>query len=132
LTEDVTANLASGVWGSWGSELKESQVRQGGLDPFNRVIKRAVDAANELIGFPRHLSQHVGGFVLTRHRLDEIVPVGPATMEDRHFIEWDKDDIDALRLMKVDVLALGMLTALKRAFDFLPPKADGTYISDIA
>jgi error-prone DNA polymerase len=119
LTEDVTANLASGVWGSWGSELKEGQVRQGRLDPFNRVIKRAVDAANMLIGFPRHLSQHVGGFVLTRDRLDEIVPVGPATMEKRHFIEWDKDDIDTLRMMKVDVLALGMLTCIRKAFDLI-------------
>jgi len=119
LTEDVTANLASGVWGSWGSELKDSQVRQGRLDPFNRVIKRAVDAANILIGFPRHLSQHVGGFVLTRDRLDEIVPVGPATMEDRHFIEWDKEDIDTLRMMKVDVLALGMLTCIRKAFDLI-------------
>ncbi|MDP1701866.1 MAG: error-prone DNA polymerase [Aestuariivirga sp.] len=119
LTEDVTANLASGVWGSWGSALKEGQVRQGRLDPFNRIIKRAVEAANDLIGFPRHLSQHVGGFVLTRDRLDEIVPVGPATMEDRHFIEWDKDDIDALRMMKVDVLALGMLTCIRKAFDLI-------------
>ena len=99
--------------------MKEGQVRQGRLDPFNLVIARAVDAANELIGFPRHLSQHVGGFVLTRDRLDEIVPVGPATMEDRHFIEWDKDDIDALRMMKVDVLALGMLTCIRKAFDLI-------------
>ena len=119
LTEDVTANLASGVWGSWGSELKDSQVRQGRFDPFNRVIKRAVEAANVLIGFPRHLSQHVGGFVLTRDRLDEIVPVGPATMEDRHFIEWNKEDIDVLRMMKVDVLALGMLTCIRKAFDLI-------------
>jgi len=119
LTEDVTASLASGVWGSWGSELKDAQVRQGRLDPANPMIARAVEAANELIGFPRHLSQHVGGFVLTRDRLDEIVPVGPATMEDRHFIEWDKEDIDTLRLMKVDVLALGMLTCIRKAFDLI-------------
>ena len=119
LTEDVTASLASGVWGSWGSRLKESEVRQGRLDPENLVIARALEAANELMGFPRHLSQHVGGFVLTRDRLDEIVPVGPATMEDRHFIEWDKDDIDALRMMKVDVLALGMLTCIRKAFDLV-------------
>jgi error-prone DNA polymerase len=119
LTEDVTASLASGVWGSWGSELKESQVRQGRLDPFNQMIARAVKAANELVGFPRHLSQHVGGFVLTRDRLDEIVPIGPARMEDRHFIEWDKDDIDTLRMMKVDVLALGMLTCIRKAFDLI-------------
>ena len=75
--------------------------------------------ANELIGFPRHLSQHVGGFVLTHDRLDEIVPIGPATMKDRHFIEWDKDDIDALRIMKVDILALGMLTCIHKSFDLI-------------
>ena len=119
LTEDVTANLASGVWGSWGSRLKDSQVRQGRLDPFNLLIARAVKAANELVGFPRHLSQHVGGFVLTHDRLDEIVPVGPATMADRYFIEWDKDDIDVLHMMKVDVLALGMLTCIRKAFDLI-------------
>jgi len=119
LTEDVTAALASGAWGSWGASLKENEVRQGRLDPANPLVARAVAAANELIGFPRHLSQHVGGFVLTRDRLDEIVPVGPAAMEDRYFIEWDKDDIDTLRMMKVDVLALGMLTCIRKAFDLV-------------
>ena len=119
LTEDVTSDLASGVWGSWGSRLKDSEIRQGRLDPFNILIARAAKAANELIGFPRHLSQHVGGFVLTQDRLDEIVPVGPAAMEDRHFIEWDKDDIDTLSMMKVDVLALGMLTCIRKAFDLI-------------
>src|SRR5579871_2465931 len=119
LTEDVTAALASGVWGSWGAELRESEVRQGRLDPNNPLIARAVAAANELIGFPRHLSQHVGGFVLTRDRLDEIVPVGPATMENRWFIEWDKDDIDSLRMMKVDVLGLGMLSCIRKAFGLI-------------
>jgi error-prone DNA polymerase len=119
LTEDVTAALASGVWGSWGSALAEKEVRQGKLDPKNPLIARAVAAANELIGFPRHLSQHVGGFVLTRDRLDEIVPISPATMEKRYFIEWDKDDIDALRMMKVDVLGLGMLTCIRKAFELV-------------
>jgi error-prone DNA polymerase len=119
LTEDVTADLAGGVWGSWGSRLKKSEVEQGRLDPANALIARAAKATNKLIGFPRHLSQHVGGFVLTRDRLDEIVPVGPATMEDRFFIEWDKDDIDALMIMKVDVLALGMLTCIRKAFDLI-------------
>ncbi len=127
LTEDVTANLSGSVWGSWGSRLKEDHVRQSQLDPFNLLVARAVKAANELIGFPRHLSQHVGGFVLTRDRLDEIVPVGPATMEDRHFIEWDKDDIDALRMMKVDVLALGMLTCIRKAFDLIRIHEGKTY-----
>ena len=76
---------------------------------------RAIDLATELIGFPRHLSQHVGGYVLTQDRLDETVPIGNAAMDDRTFIEWDKDDIDALKLMKVDVLALGMLTCIRKA-----------------
>jgi len=119
LTEDVTAALASGVWGSWGGSVRETEVRQGRLDPDNPLVARAVAAANELIGFPRHLSQHVGGFVLTRDRLDEIVPIGPATMENRYFIEWDKDDIDSLRMMKVDVLGLGMLTCIRKAFDLV-------------
>jgi len=119
LTEDIAADLASGVWGSWGSNLSEAQVRQGQHNPLNVLIARAVKTANELIGFPRHLSQHVGGFVLTDDRLDEFVPVSPATMEDRHFIEWDKDDIDAVRMMKVDVLALGMLTCIHKAFDLI-------------
>ena len=119
LTDDVTANLSSSVWGSWGSTLKDSQVRQGRLDPANQMIARAVKAANELIGFPRHLSQHVGGFILTQDRLDECVPVGPATMENRFFIEWDKDDIATLKMMKVDVLALGILTCIRKAFDLI-------------
>ena len=116
LTEDVTAALASGVWGSWGSELKDKEIAQGNLDPENALVARAVSFANQLMGFPRHLSQHPGGFVLTEDRLDTIVPIGPAAMDDRWFVEWDKDDIDALGMMKVDVLALGMLTCIRKAF----------------
>ncbi len=116
LTEDVTAALANTVWGSWGKGLDEAQIRQAGLDPANPMIRRTVDLAMRIVGFPRHLSQHVGGFVLTRGRLDEVVPVGNAAMEDRTFIEWDKDDIDALGIMKVDILALGMLTCIRKAF----------------
>jgi error-prone DNA polymerase len=119
LTEDVTAALANTVWGSWGKGLDTSQVRQAGLDPGNPMIGRAIDLAMQLQGFPRHLSQHVGGFVLTRGRLDETVPIGNAAMDDRTFIEWDKDDIDALGIMKVDVLALGMLTCIRKALDML-------------
>ncbi len=119
LTEDVTARLAGTVWGSWGSDIADSQVKEAGLDPANPVLRRAVDLATQLLGFPRHLSQHVGGFVLTRGRLDDIVPIGNAAMDDRTFIEWDKDDIDALELMKVDVLALGMLTCIRKCFDLL-------------
>jgi error-prone DNA polymerase len=131
LTEDITAALANTVWGSYGHEMPEAHVRQAGLDPENPEIRRAVALATELLGFPRHLSQHVGGFVLTRRRLDETVPIGNAAMADRTFIEWDKDDIDALGLMKVDVLALGMLTALKRSLVMLE-RDHGLALPDIA
>ncbi|MNX21839.1 Error-prone DNA polymerase [compost metagenome] len=119
LTEDVTARLASSQWGSWGTEIGDGHIRQAGLDPANPMIARAVKMATRLLDTPRHLSQHVGGFILTQDRLDELVPIGNAAMPDRTFIEWDKDDIDALRLMKVDVLALGMLTCIRKAFDLL-------------
>src|SRR6202048_1108350 len=119
LTEDVTALLADTVWGNWGKGLDEMQVRQAGLDPQNPMIHRAVKLAAELIEFPRHLSQHVGGYVLTQDRLDSYVPIGNAAMDDRTFIEWDKDDVDALNMMKVDVLALGMLTCIRKCFDLI-------------
>ena len=118
LTEDVTSALAKTVWG-YSDGLPDEHVRQAGLDPFNPAIRQAVHLADDLIGFPRHLSQHVGGFVLTRAPLDETVPIGNAAMDDRTFIEWDKDDIDTLGLMKVDVLALGMLSCLRRGLDLL-------------
>ncbi|WP_432704485.1 error-prone DNA polymerase [Bosea vaviloviae] len=123
LTEDVTARIAGTQWGSWGTEIGDDRVRQAGLDPANPTVRRAVDFAIRLLGFPRHLSQHVGGFILARHRLDELVPIGNAAMADRTFIEWDKDDIDELKLMKVDVLALGMLTCIRKAFELV--KAHG-------
>ncbi len=119
LTEDVTAALADTVWGSWGKGLNETQVRQAGLDPQNAMVELAVDLATELVEFPRHLSQHVGGYVLTQDRLDTYVPIGNAAMDDRTFIEWDKDDVDALNMMKVDVLALGMLTCIRKCFDLI-------------
>ena len=131
LTEDVTAALANTVWGSWGDSLPDDHIRQAGLDPANAEIRRATALATELLGFPRHLSQHVGGFVLTKRRLDETVPIGNAAMKDRTFIEWDKDDIDELGLMKVDVLALGMLTAIKRAMTMLV-EDHGRQIEDMA
>jgi error-prone DNA polymerase len=119
LTEDVTAALADTVWGSWGAGLSEMQVKQAGLDPHNPMIELAVQLATELIEFPRHLSQHVGGYVLTQDRLDTYVPIGNAAMDDRTFVEWDKDDVDALHMMKVDVLALGMLTCIRKCFDLI-------------
>ncbi|WP_311967547.1 error-prone DNA polymerase [Bradyrhizobium archetypum] len=119
LTEDVTAALADTVWGSWGKGLNEMQIRQAGLDPQNAMVELAVELATELIEFPRHLSQHVGGYVLTQDRLDTYVPIGNAAMDDRTFIEWDKDDVDALSMMKVDVLALGMLTCIRKCFDLI-------------
>jgi len=119
LTEDITAALAGTVWGSYGDGVPDEHIRQAGLDPDAPEIRQATSLAQELLGFPRHLSQHVGGYVLTKRRLDETVPIGNAAMPDRTFIEWDKDDIDALKLMKVDVLALGMLTALKKSLDLL-------------
>ncbi len=132
LTEDVTAALADTVWGSWGTDVSDSQIRQAGFDPQNGMIRRAVELAVELIEFPRHLSQHVGGFVLTQDRLDTYVPIGNAAMDDRTFIEWDKDDIDTLKMMKVDVLALGMLTCIRKCFDLIADHKGKRYqLSDI-
>jgi error-prone DNA polymerase len=116
LTEDVTSALASAVWGSWGREIDAPQVAQAGLDISDPHLALTIRLTQELLGFPRHLSQHVGGFVLTRDRLDEVVPIGNAAMEDRTFIEWDKDDLDELKILKVDVLALGMLTCIAKSF----------------
>ncbi len=118
LTPDVTSALAKTIWG-YGSHMPDQYVREAGFDPDNEKIRQAVGLANELIGFPRHLSQHVGGFVLTQKPLCETVPIGNAAMDERTFIEWDKDDIDALGLMKVDVLALGMLSCLRKALEML-------------
>jgi len=128
LTEDVTAALADTVWGSWGKGLNDMQVRQAGLDPSNPMINLAVELATELIEFPRHLSQHVGGYVLTQDRLDTYVPIGNAAMDDRTFIEWDKDDVDALHMMKVDVLALGMLTCIRKCFDLIADHKGKRYV----
>ena len=119
LSEDVTARLSSTIWGNWGDDVPESRVTQAGFDIGNPQIARLKTLVDRLLGFPRHLSQHVGGFVLTEGRLDELVPIHNAAMPDRTFIEWDKDDIDALGLMKVDVLALGMLTCIRKSFDLM-------------
>jgi error-prone DNA polymerase len=119
LKEDVTAALAGTVWGSGGEEIPDHHIREAGLDPANPQLRLAMSLTHTLIGFPRHLSQHVGGFVFTRERLDETVPIMNASMDDRTNIEWDKDDLDALRMLKVDVLALGMLTCIRKSFAFI-------------
>ncbi|HLJ18766.1 MAG TPA: error-prone DNA polymerase, partial [Stellaceae bacterium] len=119
LSPDVTERLAKTIWG-WSDEpVAEREVRALGLDPEDRTLRLALELAGELIGFPRHLSQHVGGFVITRGRLDELVPIENAAMPERTVIEWDKDDLDAMGLLKIDVLALGMLTCIRRGFDLI-------------
>ena len=119
LSDDTIGMLAGTLWG-WSMEgVKEKEARRAGLDPSDPQLQQVMALAQNLMGFPRHLSQHVGGFVITRSRLDEVVPVENAAMDDRTVIEWDKDDIDALELLKVDVLGLGMLSCLRRGFDLL-------------
>ena len=119
LPEDLTAALAGQVWG-WSVEgVSERHVEQLNLDIGDRRLGLTLDLARQLIGTPSHLSQHPGGFVLTHDRLDDLVPIEPAAMADRQIIEWDKDDIDALKFMKVDVLGLGMLGCMNRAFNLL-------------
>ncbi len=119
LSGDTIDALAGMLWG-WSSRgVTEQEARRLGLDPSDLRIKQTIDLTEQLIGAPRHLSQHVGGFVITRSRLDEVVPVENAAMEKRTVIEWEKDDLESLGLLKVDVLALGMLSCLRRSFDFL-------------
>ncbi|MEJ5976655.1 error-prone DNA polymerase [Novosphingobium sp. PS1R-30] len=119
LSEDMTAGLASSVWSYSRDGVEERHAEELNLDLGDRRLALTLELARLLIDTPRHLSQHPGGFVLTRDRLDELVPIEPAAMEDRQVIEWDKDDIDALGFMKVDVLALGMLSCMRRAFEFM-------------
>ena len=119
LSGDVLDKLAMDVSGWSREEIDPARVIALGLDPASRALAFTLALTRELIGFPRHLSQHVGGFVLTRDRLDSVVPIANAAMADRTTIEWDKDDLDALRILKVDVLALGMLTCLRKSFDLI-------------
>ncbi|RUW86243.1 error-prone DNA polymerase, partial [Mesorhizobium sp. M1E.F.Ca.ET.063.01.1.1] len=119
LSEDVRSALSSTIWGWSTSELGERETDAGGLDRADPLSSQVLERANEIMGFPRHLSQHVGGFVITRDRLDEVVPIVKTAMDERKMVEWDKDDLDAVKILKVDVLALGMLTCLKRALTLL-------------
>ncbi|MBZ9982446.1 MULTISPECIES: error-prone DNA polymerase [unclassified Mesorhizobium] len=118
LPEDLTKLLSSQVWGH-GEGIDETRARELNLNTADRRLRLTLKLAQQLEGTPRHLSQHPGGFVLTNDRLDDLAPIEPARMVDRQVIEWDKDDIDILKFMKVDVLALGMLTCMKRSFDLL-------------
>jgi len=140
LTEDVTSALAAQI-GEWTEDgVADERAAELNFNMQDRRLRLTLELARELVGFPRHLSQHPGGFVLTRDRLDDLVPIEPAAMQDRQVIEWDKDDIDILRWMKVDVLGLGMLGCMRRAFDLLaehrgvqldlatvPPEDSATY-----
>jgi len=124
LSPDTLGVMADTVWGSGGSGVNIKHVVEAGLDPHDPRLALALELSATLCGFPRHLSQHVGGFVLTAGRLDELVPIQNAAMEDRTVIEWDKDDLDALKIYKVDVLALGMLTALRKSFALIKQHYD--------
>ncbi|WP_341369041.1 error-prone DNA polymerase [Yoonia sp. BS5-3] len=119
LSEDITSALAKTIWGSWGREIGAKEAAEAGLDLRDPLIARTIKLADQMIGMPRHLGQHVGGFILTEKKLTQTVPVGNGAMPERTFIEWDKDDIDELRILKVDVLALGMLTCIRKAFDLV-------------
>ncbi|MBP6014687.1 MAG: error-prone DNA polymerase [Alphaproteobacteria bacterium] len=119
LSEDTIGALAGTLWGWSTSAPMHDEVKRIGLDPTDRRLAQALALAQELTDFPRHLSQHVGGFVMTRGRLDEVVPISNAAMEDRTVVEWDKDDLNALGILKVDVLALGMLSCIRKALQML-------------
>jgi error-prone DNA polymerase len=119
LSEDVTSTLSGQVWG-WSNEgVAERHVEELGLDRHDPRLALTLELTRRLVGTPRHLSQHPGGFVLTRDRLDDLVPIEPAAMADRRVIEWEKDDLEELKIMKLDVLGLGMLGCMRRAFDLL-------------
>ncbi|UDF03033.1 error-prone DNA polymerase [Asticcacaulis sp. AND118] len=118
LTEDVLKTLSS-QYRHWASSVDRQHLAGLGLNLADRRIRLTLELTEQLIGFPRHLSQHPGGFVLTRDRLDDLCVIEPAAMANRQVVEWDKDDIDALKFMKVDCLALGMLTAMKKSFELL-------------
>ncbi|HZK98546.1 MAG TPA: error-prone DNA polymerase, partial [Caulobacteraceae bacterium] len=119
LPEDMTKMLSSQIWALSGEGIEAKHAEELNLNLNDRRLWLTLDLARQLHGAPRHLSQHPGGFVLTRDRLDELVPIEPAAMKDRQVIEWDKDDIDALKFMKVDCLALGMMSCMKRGLDLL-------------
>jgi error-prone DNA polymerase len=119
LSQDAVDKLSGTIWGWSSGAISDEDARRAGLDPADPTMRGLIERAREIVGFPRHLSQHVGGFVIARGRLDELVPIQNAAMEDRTVVEWDKDDLDALGILKIDLLALGMLTCLRKAYDLI-------------
>jgi DNA-directed DNA polymerase III PolC len=120
LTQDTISALSSQLWGFFSTKgIEAERMAEIGLDAGDKRLQQTLSLVREIDGFPRHLSQHVGGFVITEGRLDALVPIENATMEGRTVICWDKDDIEALGILKVDVLSLGMLTCIRKAFDLL-------------
>lgn len=119
LSDDVQSALSGSVWGWWSSKMGQKEAAAGGLSKSDAAAGHVIKLANEILEFPRHLTQHVGGFIITKDRLDEIVPIVKTAMDDRKMVEWDKDDLDATGLFKVDILALGMLSCLRRCFDLV-------------
>jgi DNA-directed DNA polymerase III PolC len=119
LSEDTIGALSSSIWGMGGGEVRTDALVRAGIDVNSPRMRKMRALVEEIQSFPRHLSQHVGGFVITRNRLDEAIPIANAAMEERTFVEWDKDDLDALGMLKVDVLGLGMLTCIRKAFELV-------------
>ncbi|NKN34895.1 error-prone DNA polymerase [Agrobacterium sp. a22-2] len=118
-SDDTIMAITGTKWGGWSREIDPEDAKRAGLDPSDKRLAQMLDLASQIIGFPRHLSQHVGGFLITRDRLSSLIPIENAAMEDRTIIEWDKDDLESLGMLKIDVLALGMLTCIRKAFDLL-------------
>ncbi|MBD21830.1 MAG: error-prone DNA polymerase [Rhodospirillaceae bacterium] len=127
LTRDIEETLAGTISGRRSGIIDDHHIREAGLDPNEKNLSNTLRLAREIIGFPRHLSQHVGGFVITRNRLDAMVPITNAAMDDRTTIEWDKDDLDALGILKIDVLGLGMLSCIRKALSLLKTHYGKTY-----
>jgi len=119
LSQDVTSVLSGAIWGWSNADIGESEARAAGLDMDDRTTCHVLEMSSQIMGFPRHLSQHVGGFVITRDRLDEVVPIIKSGMDSRTMVEWDKDDLETLGILKIDILALGMLTCIRKALDLL-------------
>src|SRR5262249_39956448 len=118
LSEDTIGALSSSIWGMGAGAMRTAELVRAGIDVSSARMQKMRALVEAIQSFPRHLSQHVGGFVITRSPLDEVMPIGNGAMEERTFVEWDKDDLDALGILKVDVRGRGMLTCLRKAFEF--------------